>query len=96
MQHCYSSIPITAVGRATGNAALTALPCGGIYLIGGVTKGIRNHLIQSDCFMRAFYDKGQSKVAKLMYDFQVLLVDPDLEIGLLGAEEKVRREMFDT
>eukprot|EP00977_Amphora_coffeiformis_P014093 scaffold3849_cov179-Amphora_coffeaeformis.AAC.31 len=81
-------------GRATGNAALTALPYGGIYLIGGVTNGISDYLIKTDRFMEAFYDKG--RCSDLMRHFQVLLVNPNLEIGLRGAEEKARREMLKT
>jgi len=68
------------------------LPYGGIYLIGGVTSGIKDYLIHENTFMQAFYSKG--RLADLMRQFQVLLVNPELEIGLIGAEEKARREMI--
>lgn len=43
-------------------------------------------------FMDAFYDKG--RLSEHMKEFQVLLVNPDIEVGLLGAEEKARREII--
>ena len=51
-------------GTETGNAALKYLPYGGIYLIGGVTAGIKDYLIKQNTFMQAFYDKG--RLADLM------------------------------
>lgn len=81
-------------GTETGNLALKMLPYGGIYLIGGVTNGIMDYLINNSKFLDAFYDKG--RLEQLMHKFQVLLVDPSIEIGLVGAEEKARREMLKT
>jgi glucokinase len=34
------------LGTETGNLALKTLPFGGIYLIGGVTAGIKEYLIK--------------------------------------------------
>lgn len=81
-------------GTETGNLALKMLPYGGIYLIGGVTDGIKDYLINDSKFLDAFYDKG--RLEQLMHKFQVLLVNPSIEIGLVGAEEKARREMLKT
>ena len=78
-------------GTETGNMALKTLPYGGIYLVGGVTKGIQNYLLSSNTFMNAFADKGRLE-DHMKSKFRVLLVDPEIEIGLLGAEEKARRE----
>ena len=79
-------------GTECGNLALKTLPYGGIYLTSGVTNGIQKYLMQKDnAFMRGFKDKG--RLVDFMGEFQILLVDPSIEIGLLGAEEKARREM---
>ena len=72
--------------------ALKSLPYGGVYLIGGVTAGIKDYILGNDVFVDAFYDKG--RLSEHMKEFQVLLVNPDIEVGLLGAEEKARREML--
>jgi glucokinase len=70
-------------GTETGNLAVKTLPSGGIYLIGGVTAGMKKYLIENDTFMNAFYDKG--RLADYMRTFPVHLVNPDIEVGLLGA-----------
>lgn len=46
-------------GTETGNLALKLLPYGGIYLIGGVTNGIKDYLIGNSKFLDSFYDKGR-------------------------------------
>lgn len=80
------------LGTETGNLALKSMPFGGIYLIGGVTAGIQDYLKTNKKFMEAFCNKG--RCSNLMEQFQVLLVDPKIEIGLLGAEERARRELL--
>ena len=80
-------------GTETGNLALKTLPYGGIYLIGGVTNGIQDYLLQTSTFMDAFCDKGRLG-SHMKEKFRVLFVDPNIEIGLLGAEEKARREVL--
>jgi len=42
-----------------GNFALKTLPYGGVYLVGGVTMGISEYLIQNDQFRETFYKKGR-------------------------------------
>ena len=46
-------------GVEAGNMALKTLPFGGIYLIGGVTTGIMEHLLFSDTFLNNFFQKGR-------------------------------------
>ena len=70
-------------GTETGNVALKMMPHGGIYLIGGVTQGIRDYLIKNNRFMENFYDKG--RLSDVMRYFRVMLVNADIEIGLVGA-----------
>lgn len=78
-------------GAETGNMSLKVLPYGGVYLIGGVTKGIKSYLLSTDTFMKAFANKGRLQ-DHMEKNFRVYLVDPEIEVGLLGAEEKARRE----
>lgn len=82
-------------GTETGNLALSALPYGGLYLIGGVTAGIKDYILSkegNEVFMAGFRDKG--RLDQYMNDnFSVFLVDPELEVGIDGAKEKARREM---
>ena len=67
------------------------MPYGGIYLIGGVTKGIKEHLLTKPTFLEGYRNKG--RCAPIVDDFPLYIVDPDLELGLLGAEERARREV---
>jgi len=46
-------------GNETGNLALKTLPYGGIYLIGGVTNGIKDYIQTNSKFMDSFYNKGR-------------------------------------
>lgn len=46
-------------GAEAGNLALKTLPYGGIYILGGVTNGIKDYILNNDVFMDAFYDKGR-------------------------------------
>ena len=80
-------------GTECGNLALKTLPYGGVYLIGGVTNGIKENLSNSSTFMDHFYDKGRLDDF-MQSKFRVMVVNPELEIGMLGAEEKARREFL--
>ena len=68
-----------------GNHGLKCLPFGGIFLIGGVTNGISDLILNDDSFMNTLTEKG--RLHDMMHRFPVLLVKPDVELGLLGAEE---------
>lgn len=46
-------------GVEVGNLGLKTLPYGGIYLIGGVTNGISEHLLHTTTFINAFNEKGR-------------------------------------
>ena len=68
-----------------GNFALKTLPYGGIYLVGGVTMGISKYLIQNEQFRDTFYAKGRFE--QMMHLFPLILLRPEIELGILGAEE---------
>jgi glucokinase len=64
-----------------------------VYLIGGVTNGVRDYLLaHPEKFLEGFRNKG--RLNGLMGRFRVMVVNGDLEVGLMGAEEKARREMM--
>ena len=86
---------VSNFGTETGNLALKTLPYGGIYLIGDVTTSLKEYILNKETnkvFMDGFCDKG--RLDKYMMDqFSVYLVNPEIEVGINGAEEKARREM---
>jgi len=62
------------LGTVAGNLALNALPFGGIYLVGGVTRAITPYLAEFG-FAAAFRDKG--RFAAFMDQFAVWAVEDD-------------------
>lgn len=69
----------------TANLALKTLPFGGIYLIGGVTQGIKDYILTTDTFKRNFFEKG--RLEEVLRKVPLYLVREDTQVGLLGAEE---------
>jgi glucokinase len=64
----------TCAGSFFGDLALILLPFGGIYLIGGVSRSLKEYL-KSESFIKAFRDKG--KFSKFNEKFSVQLVKDD-------------------
>ncbi|ANT59006.1 glucokinase [Salipiger sp. CCB-MM3] len=62
------------MGRVCSNLALTTLPFGGIYLIGGVARHFGPYLT-TGAFEEAFVDRGRFK--EFMHQFPVSLVTDD-------------------
>ena len=84
---------LETLGKEMGNSALKALPNGGFYLIGGVTNGVRPYLIANpEKLLQGFRNKG--RLEGFMNGFRIMVVNPELEVGLMGAEEKARRLML--
>lgn len=75
-----------------GNVAIKLLPYGGVYVLGGVANGIKDHLTSSTQFREVFRQRG--RLSDLVSSIKVYLVNPKLEVGLLGAQEMARREML--
>ncbi len=71
---------VRALGSVTGNLALTMLPFGGIYLVGGVARAVMPYLGKNG-FEEAFSDKG--RFTEFMKQFRVHVVDDDYA-ALLG------------
>ena len=69
----------------TGDFALKTLPYGGIYLVGGVTMGLSEFIEKDKTFVDTFYAKG--RLGGVMRRFPIMILKPDCELGILGAEE---------
>ena len=61
-------------GCICGNLALTHLPLGGIYLVGGMAQALADHYADSQ-FQSAFAAKG--RFSEFMNQFSVHLVQDD-------------------
>ena len=81
---------VRALGTVVGNLALTTLPFGGIYLVGGVSRAVAPYL--GDCgFETAFGDKG--RFADFMQQFRVHVVDDDYAalLGMAALLDELRQ-----
>ena len=67
-------LSIQILGAVCGNLALTLLPFGGIYLVGGVSRAFAPYLVEAD-FAGAFSDKG--RFSEFMQRFPVSVVNDD-------------------
>lgn len=63
-----------ALGTVCGNLALSHLPFGGIYLVGGVARAVAPYL-HDNGFIESFQDKG--RFAEFTKQFPVCVVDDD-------------------
>ena len=61
-------------GQVVGDLALTYLPFGGIYLVGGVSRAMAPHLTEQS-FLSAFLDKG--RFSEFLEQFGVSVVTDD-------------------
>ena len=67
-------LSIQILGAVAGNLALTLLPFGGIYLVGGVSRAFAPYLADAG-FAQAFKDKG--RFAGFMERFPIYVVNDD-------------------
>lgn len=65
---------VNLFGRVCGDLALTHLPYGGIYLVGGVIRAMAPYLAEFG-FEKSFADKGRMR--DVMSDFAIQIVDDD-------------------
>jgi len=68
-------------GACAGNLALTTLPYGGLYIVGGIAPKLLPQLIDGK-FMKAYSDKG--RMSNLLGSIPIYIV-LDTNIGLQGA-----------
>jgi glucokinase len=78
-----------ALGTVVGNLALTILPFGGIYLVGGVSQAIAPFL-NDNGFTSSFCDKG--RFSEFMDQFPVRVVEDDYAAltGMAALLDEVR------
>jgi glucokinase len=72
---------IETYGTCAGNLAVTTLPYGGFYIVGGIAPKLINQMCDGT-FLNAFLDKG--RMMGLLTDIPVYIVT-NTEIGLQGA-----------
>ncbi len=86
MRACTSFV--TLLGRTAGDLALTHLPFGGLFLVGGVARAFTPYLGQG--FTQAFRDKG--RFSAFMDDFPVQVIEDDYA-ALEGCAAHLQAEM---
>lgn len=69
-------------GSVAGNIALSMLPFGGIYLLGGVSNVLAEYIQSTDIFMKNFVDKGGME--NLLEKIPVFVII-NKQIGIDGA-----------
>lgn len=79
------------LGVEIGNFALKTLPYGGMFLVGGVVKGLMDFLEHDKKFLETIYDKG--RLTSTIRRIPLFIVKPHIELGLRGAEEHAFRLM---
>ena len=72
---------IAVYGAAVGNLALTTLPFGGLYIVGGIAPKLLSQ-IKGATFSKSFGDKG--RMSKLLEDIPIYVV-LCTEVGIRGA-----------
>ncbi len=75
------NIFVRIYAAALGNLALTTLPFGGLYIVGGIAQKLLS-LINSKLFFEAFGDKG--RVSDVIKNIPISVV-LDIDVGLQGA-----------
>jgi glucokinase len=80
------------LGRVAGDLALSYLPFGGIYLIGGVARAFRDHYATYG-FSDAFRDKG--RFSEFLAGFPIHLVEDDYA-ALTGCAACLARQLNGT
>jgi glucokinase len=78
---------INVYGAAVGNLALTTLPYGGLYVVGGIAPKLLPQIKKSG-FLEMFGDKG--RMSKLIKDIPLYAVT-NTDLGLHGAAVYARR-----
>lgn len=73
---------VTTLASAIGNAALTTLPTGGIFLAGGVAQKLSGHLASNPHFLATMQDKGRMR--PLIADLHIAVVQAE-DVAVRGA-----------
>lgn len=76
-------------GSEIGDYCLKLNPQRGVYLLGGVTLGIKDYLLTSEIFKDAIFNKG--RVSPMVLRIPIYIVNR--EIGLDGCEMYARQQI---
>jgi glucokinase len=82
---------IRIYGTAVGNLALTTLPYGGLYVVGGIAPKLLSQ-IQTGGFLETFGDKG--RMSGLLKDIPLYVVLNE-DVGLQGAAVRAKKLAMD-
>ena len=77
---------VELLGHISGNMGVYTLPYGGIYIVGGLSKTIRE-IYQTEIFQKALLSRGEQN--NLLDKMPIVLVLND-QLGMLGAIEYAR------
>lgn len=77
---------VEILGNIAGNMSLHTLPFGGIYIVGGLSKNLRE-IYESGIFQKALLSRGEQN--NLLKDIPIILVLKD-DLGMSGAIEAAR------
>jgi glucokinase len=82
---------IRVYGAAVGNLALTTLPYGGLYIVGGIAPKLLPQ-IEHGGFLDAYSDKGRMSGLLKAIPLHVVLYE---DVGLQGAAVRAKKLAFD-
>jgi len=84
----------TLYAKEISNFALSSLPYGGIYLVGGLTNGVSDYLNNDplSTFKPSYFSKGKT-INSLLERFPIYVVKQK-ELGLFGAFVKAQKDAF--
>lgn len=74
-----------------GNKAVSTIPYGGIYLVGGVAEGIQEYILEGNNFLKHYYAKG--RLSSVVRRVPLYIVKGEVELGIRGAEECCFRKL---
>jgi glucokinase len=69
-------------GSVAGNLAISMLPFGGLYLLGGVSAALAEYIKSNDIFMKHFSSKGGLKCVLEKFPIYIMI---NQQIGVFGA-----------
>lgn len=85
---------VTLYAKEVSNFALSSLPYGGIYLVGGLTECVSEYLLKDpNCpWKSAYFSKGKV-VNGVLEKFPIYIVKKE-QLGLLGSIVKAQQDAF--
>jgi glucokinase len=79
---------VAVYGAAVGNLCLITLPTGGVYLLGGLSIALEEHILKENIFRESLYNKGVCE--SIVKRIPIYIVRNGF-LGVKGAEEYAKR-----